>query len=230
MYMCANPEPIPSGSDWDMDITMLGTESPELKFDLTFNSTGQLQDSFTQPVPTLESEIANSSGISFEEWYEVIGRTFYVLYWLYLADLGQVTTLITDPSWNLTHPSLHNDTYNVFADEALYQNYLEFYSSPPDSSVPYLSPTNRISGDTVNSSFSPLQPIDTMFLQSYSCQQRQLKSGVSLVLALIVADYPFIVGGFSLVIWVATFWQKRPNNGSYTLCLTGAECSQKGSC
>ena len=64
---------------------MLGAESPELNFDLTFNSTGQFQDDFTT-VPVLESQIANSSGISFAEWYEVIGRTVYVLYWLYLAD------------------------------------------------------------------------------------------------------------------------------------------------
>lgn len=102
-------------------------------------------------------------------------------------------------------------TYNVFVNETLYHNYVEYFSN-----------VSRLPKGFATSSFTPLQPIDTMVLQSYSCLQRQLKGGVSLLLALITADYPFIVGGLSLVLWVsAVFWQKRKKDAN---CCQG--CSQ----
>jgi hypothetical protein len=113
-----------------------------------------------------------------------------------------------------TGPSAtYGDTYNIFMNETLYSNYLEYFSSSSNYSDYFLNLNAQL-----KSSFTPLQPVETTFLQSYSCQQRQLKSGVSLLLALITADYPFIVGGFTLVIWLAaTFWHQRQKDGtSYT--------------
>jgi hypothetical protein len=215
MNMCVlQPEYIASGNSWDMFIKLQADEGTGSQFQMLFNSTGQLQNDVTELVPLLVPEMVKIEGINFEAWCEYIGRTFYVLYWLYLADLGQITSIVADSS-NVTiptHPSLYSDINNVFVNESLYRNYLDYY----ESSTPLSMPVFTTQEAELISSFNPLQPIDTMFLQSYSCQQRQLKSGASLLLALIVADYPFVVGGFSLVIWVAaTFLQKRKRTGFF---------------
>jgi len=68
-------------------------------------------------------------------------------------------------------------------------------------------------------------PKDTVFLQSYSRQQPHLKSGVSLLLAPIIAEYPFIVEGLSLAIRLE-FWQKRKKNGASTPYLDDTEIYQ----
>lgn len=218
MNMCVSYTPlIASGSSWEMLIKLQAYEGTGSEFVMSFNSTGQLQSDVTELVSLLVPEMVKILRIHFEAWCEVIGRTFYVLYWLYLADLGQITSIVWDDAdpWNLTiptHPSLYGDTNNIFVNKTLYRNYLDYY----ESSTPLGQAFTAQEAAGLISSFIPLQPIDTMFLQTYSCQQRQLKSGTSLILALVVADYPFIVGGFSLVIWVAaTFWQKRQKDGFY---------------
>jgi len=71
---------------------------------------------------------------------------------------------------------------------------------------------------SLNSSFTALQPVDTTFLQSYFCQQRNLKSGITLLIAVVAADYAFIVGAYSLVIWGAGLFQKKQNDGNSPIC------------
>ena len=132
-------------------------------------------------------------------WLEAIGRTFYVLYWLYLADLGQTSVIYSDTFLlDLTNP-LHSDTtYNLFVNETLFQNY-----------AAYLDSRNGWTDQLSNVTFKPLQPVDTMFLQSYSCQQRQLKSTFNFLTSVITADYVLIVGPYYLIMLVAGAIQKR---------------------
>ena len=183
-----------------------GTSGDLPAYSFSLNSTGQLNSSVPELQVSLQPGINSLSSpgtnATFQQWIEFVGRTIYVLYWLYLADLGQTAEMC-----NLTATHDIVNPANIFVNETLYRNYLVYYSNP--STIRFV-PFTAEQEARLNSSFRPFQPDDTTFLQTYSCQQRQSKSGLSLFLALIIADYPFIVGGFSLVIWLAaTFWQKR---------------------
>lgn len=93
MSICNLPEgPLSPGTPWGMMIELQAAEGPALGvYTLLFNSSGQLQDNNTTLIAVLGPAIISWFKISFEEWCELIGRTFYVLYWLYLADLGQTS-------------------------------------------------------------------------------------------------------------------------------------------
>ena len=172
-----------------------------------YNSTGQLEENVSQELSDMLAPEIGTSGLSFNEWWEALGRTFYIRYWLHLADLGQ--TSAKDPSSNLTDPYVYPSTTNPFVNETLYQNFLAFYENldPPSEYLGNLLPFPD---------FTPLQPVDTMFQLSYSCEQLRLKSGVSLLISIIAADYAFIVGGYSLLMCLAGNLQKRKEEGTQT--------------
>jgi len=128
----------------------------------------------------------------------------YVRYWLQLADLGQISA--TDPNVNTSDPDPngpYSPIHNVFVNESLYDNFVDYLNSIV------------INLQWNTSTFTPLQPRNITFLQSYACQQRQLKSRVNLLISVLVADYAFIVGGYSLVVWIAGALQKRQKYGKY---------------
>jgi len=52
-----------------------------------------VQNDVTELGAVLEPGIKTGLNITFGEWCEFMGRTFYVLYWLRLADLGQVSAI-----------------------------------------------------------------------------------------------------------------------------------------
>ena len=64
----------------------------------------------------------------------------------------------------------------------------------------------------INSNF-PLAPNQTVLVQSYSCQVRELKQPASLLITLIAADYVLIFGGYKLVTWTAGYLEKRRKDG-----------------
>ncbi len=150
------------------------------------------------------------SGLTAPEFWELIGRFFSILYWLYLADLGQVSAINNDYAdvFQSYAPAsiVYSATNNIFVNQSLYQNYLKYMQI---GQFPF-----NWAGENPFAHFSetleqPLQPTPTMFLQSYSCQQLQLKSPISLFIFVIISDYPFLVGGYSLFIWVASQLEKR---------------------
>ena len=69
--------------------------------------------------------------------------------------------------------------------------------------------------DTNNS----LKPNPTSFLRSYSCVQRQWKGWVTVIILVIVADYTFIMGGYTLVLLVAGWLQKHKDGNSGKISL-----------
>jgi len=79
---------------------------------------------------------------------------------------------------------------------------IDFLSYKGEYSFPPFDETNGF----------PLEPGEAVFVISYSCTLRQLKSPVSLIVTVIAADYALIVGGYSLVTWLAMFLEKRREN------------------
>jgi len=122
---------------WFIEVEIVGLDGALDTAYLYFNSTGQLQKNISSGTAILELTLV-AWYRTLEEWTELIGRTFYVIYWLYLADLGQLAT----PSYG--------DVYSVFVNETLYRNYFEYFTNPftPGAVSRLTSP--------LNSSFTPL--------------------------------------------------------------------------
>ena len=152
------------------------------------------------------------AGFSEAAVWEYVGRNFCILYCLFLADFGR--TAVSNPLFGtVTQPAVSNTIANIFVDQVLYENYLEYLRNLESDSF-YIQLTNASSPVIPSTTFTPLQPVNTTFRQTYSCQQRQLKSGANFLISVIAADYAFIVGGYSLIIWIAGAIQKRRKDGS----------------
>jgi len=180
-----------------------GSNSTDPRFEtlVQFTTIGEI-NSTTDEIALNQtfSAILDNGKFNFEQVWELIGRTFYLLYWLYLADLGQTSEI------DVFSSKLLPSSNNLFVNEALYQNYLEYYRKP--GGILDILGYSPLLWD-FNQTFIPLQPIDTTFIQSYSCVQRQLKSGLSFLISIIAADYAFIIGGYTLVLWIASKIQRR---------------------
>ena len=186
---------------------------------LRFLATGEMDDSpppnsdgmwnITDASRILAPAMAYS-GRNGPEFWEMIGRTFSILYWLYLADLGQVSAinnLYADVSQSSVPTPINPPaTSNIFVNQSLYQNYLNYLQS---GQFPF-----NWTGENPFANFSetldqPLEPIDTTFLQSYTCQRLQLKTAISLLISIITSDYPFLVLEYTLVLLLASKLEKR---------------------
>jgi hypothetical protein len=197
-------------SQWGFFIHLVGVGN-STSYEADIFRTGQGLSTQSNALLELEDFLADVFVINLtpQELVELTLRLFYVLNWLYLADLGQITNYYE-------YSYIYGDMGNVFVNESLYLDYLGYFHTYPDAIWPY-----NASVEELKSSFSPLQPVDTMIVQNYACQQRQLKGGVSLLTSVIIADYPFIVGGFTLVIWMASAFQKRQKEGNASVLTVG---------
>jgi hypothetical protein len=84
------------------------------------------------------------------------------------------------------------DTYSAVLEEDILPDI--GYSLPSFSSV---NETNR------------LHPVGAIFLQSYSCLQRQRKEFLSILVSVMATDISFILFAYGTVTWLAEMWEKR---------------------
>jgi hypothetical protein len=128
-------------------------------------------------------------------------------YWLFLYDFGQTSPTYYDSAdgdTKLTSPIFYSSANNIFVNSTLFSIYSSFLIDIL-SAVPGSPPLEFLPLDSNNS----LQPTATVFLTSYSCLQRQLQPWLTATISVIVADYVFIAGGYSLVVTIASWWSKR---------------------
>lgn len=89
---------------------------------IALNSTAQIQlnDTKFQDGILNFSELALFGLNTNQNWWENVGRLFFILYWLHLSDLGQISqsSIIND-----TPPSASS---NIFVNESLYDNYITY--------------------------------------------------------------------------------------------------------
>ena len=157
-------------------------------------------------------------GIRVDFW-KTFNWMFVSSYWSLLADLGQ-TTSTTYPSFpatfqgyfevHLSSPIHHPETNNIWVNDTLYGIYSEYllgtiipllgFPAPIASFAP-LNETNRI------------HPTPTTFLRTYTCKVRELKAPLPAIVSIVVSDYAFIKGGYSLFIFLAAWYEKRKHRG-----------------
>ena len=148
-----------------------------------------------------------------------LGFIFPLFYWPYLADFGQTSTIVYPNFTSIQDmadtPFAVNKqlppTYNIFVNETLYEDMTAFLLNWTGLDNTFPLP----SFDEKNG--FPLEPSETFLVVSYSCTQRQLKSPVSLIVTVIAADYALIVGGYSIVKWIAMFLETRRKKGDLIL-------------
>ena len=138
----------------------------------------------------------------------MVNWVYVSYYWTILADLGQITptTYPRDDMNNLiwTQPTVYPPTNNIFINPESFEIYYSYLKNTifPILNIPPLDlsppPDSMIT-----------QPPDVTFVKSYSCIERRLKAPISLIISVIVADYTFVVGLYTLVILIAGIIQKR---------------------
>ncbi len=137
------------------------------------------------------------------------------MYWTLLADLGQIypttyaagnSVAILDNTVALSTATGQSSANNIFVNNTLFTMYSEYLRETvlplldiPLPSAPFapLNEDNR------------LHEVEMTFFQSYSCTIRQLKSPLGVLVSVVVADYAFIKGAYSIFMFCAAWLQKR---------------------
>jgi len=133
-------------------------------------------------------------------------------YWTTLADLGQIgTTTHARPPMNYPYPAdfsspiEHPATHNIFVNHTLFSLHYDYMLSVV---LPFL-------GFLGSPSFAPiddenfLSPTEATFIQTYACNVRVMKTPVMAIVSIVVADYAFIKGAYSLFIFAAAWYEKQ---------------------
>jgi hypothetical protein len=136
------------------------------------------------------------------------------LYWLLLYDFGQIApTLYSNYTVTgfpvFTNPLAYSSKNNIFMNDTLFEIYSSYLRN---TIVPVV---NKLGNGLSVPEFLPLdnnntlRPLDQSLFRSYPCLQRRLKGWPALIITILAADYPLVIGGYTLVIWVVIWWQKR---------------------
>ena len=150
-----------------------------------------------------------------------IAGLFEILYWLYLADFGQISPTVyplfgygdliqPEPS-NFAKVEQLPPTYNVFVNSSRYEM-LSTWTTDFIQIVGGSPPTNTTNAPLFNE--TNLQPNETIFVVSYPCQQRIIKSPLSFIVTIVAADYALVMGGYKIVVWIALRFEKRRRTGT----------------
>jgi hypothetical protein len=181
--------------------------------------------------PTISMLRATTGDANFDFW-RLLNWLYVSNYWLILYSMGQVAPT-TYPISNLdyfpdftSHATFHGSTNNIFVNGTLfdiYSNYLRNTLFPIAIKVA-LNPIDLPDFIPVDEN-NRLHGIDDVtFVQSYSCVQRQLKTGLNFVVSVFVAGYAIINGSYGLVIWIVSRIKRRELEGA---SLTGGELTDR---
>jgi hypothetical protein len=218
-YRLANVNSIPNtpaGDSWNIYLgySPVGAFIENL-IPITFLPTGEIDQSasaqslvaanalLASSVNALRTEIGDPE---FDIW-KLLNWIIVSYYWIFLYDFGQTSPTyynFTSDAINLAEPVFYSSTNNIFVNSTLFSIYSS-YLTDLLSIVPGLARPEFLPLDSKNS----LQLTATTFLRSYSCTQRQFQPFINAAVSVLVADYVFIAGGYSLVVTVARWWQKR---------------------
>ena len=160
------------------------------------------------PSITIANSLAVNAGVMDFDFYRFINWIFVVHYWALLLEFGQVAP--TTFNYNSTLNQLifnentpYSSANNIFVNTTLFQIYSDYLR---DTILPLL-------GSSFQSlpAFMPLTPENQMNASVvtlnvlYSCTDLALKSGIELVISLLVADWAF-VNAFLAIALIAGKW------------------------
>jgi len=216
----------PAEDNWVVNVVYeYQNETMPHKIDINFAPDGTIDYSKTkksdleivntvmQPMITNVEIAAMRQGIVVDFW-RIVNWLFVSSYWALLADLGQ-TTATTYPSlpsfqgyylMDFSSPIHHPETNNIWVNDTLYGIHSELLlgtimpllgSPVPLATFAPLNETNRI------------HPTTTTFWRTYTCTIRKLKAPLPAIVSIIISDYAFVKGGYSLFIFLASWYEKR---------------------
>src|SRR5271168_3716433 len=105
-------------------LRVIGGQDSHNETFVTFNSTSQIQHNFTILPALVSDDFVPSSvdlGLSLNSTnkiWEFIGRYFYMLLWLHVADLGQIAPTPTNDTMTYDFSA----SENIFVNDTLYIN------------------------------------------------------------------------------------------------------------
>jgi hypothetical protein len=185
----------------------------EIDFTRTKSSDYLLANNILQPTIAL---LQASGGANFDIW-KFLNWLFISFYWTTLADLGQVaptTYSLTNfvPGWSpvgiadTSQPQTSFPaTNNIFVNETLFNIYQSYFR---DTLLP-LDPGFLVPSFNSPNGGNQLQPVETEFVRSYSCLERQWKGVLAAIISVIVADYALFFALYHFYILFAGWLQKR---------------------
>jgi len=221
----------PADGSWTLYLGYTSSGSTaETVLSITFLPTGEISGSTsTQDLaaannllaPTIDAvrSITGDSLFNIDQFFQLLNWVIISYYWILLSDFGQTAPTYynyTTSGIDFSSPIFYPSTNNIFVNDSLFNIYSSYLTN---TIIPVLKqiydvnpPTDFLPVDSSNA----LQPSSTTFLRSYSCLQRQIKGALSATVSVIVADYAFIQGAYSFLLFCVGWWQrsKRPN-GKY---------------
>jgi hypothetical protein len=159
--------------------------------------------------------VSLTTGINLDIW-RILNFIWVSSYWTILLDLGQITPITYSPQPN---QAFYNDDFlnsksylpvnNIFYNDTLFTIYSQYLiktfisllniTSPASTAVPEFAPLTDI---------NRANTMETTFRRSYICSVRRWKAPLTALVSILVAQYALIRGGYSLVMFVATWFQK----------------------
>jgi hypothetical protein len=187
---------------------------PTGEIDLVGTSPGDLLavDEILLPAIRALQDVSVVTGLDLDIW-KIINWFVVSSYWTILADLGQISpttyTPLSSPLYNrddLSTAIRHPSTNNIFVNETLFNIYSDYLIN---SILPLLNITAPRAGFAPLDDQNRLISQDTTFKRSYSCTVRKWKSPLPAIVSILVAEYAFLRGAYSLFIFLAAWYQKR---------------------
>lgn len=156
---------------------------------------------------------------NFDIW-RLFNWFFVSWYWVFLADFGQTApSIYTQGGLNLSFPIVFPATNNIFINKTLFEIYYSYLQTTILPILQYFQPDLVIPSLLPVSDGNQLLPVNTCFLRSYSCLQRQIKGWASATISVLVANYTLIIGPYSFIAFIAGWLQKRKDEGIISTCI-----------
>jgi hypothetical protein len=204
----------PANDHWELTFatTPVDTITPNFTY-ITFLPDGSIDTSRTSQsainhtnsvlAPAL-SALEKTTSTTFDFW-KLTNWVFVSFYWTVLADLGQIAPTINDQLTGVPRSFPANN--NIFINDTLFHIYTLYLQNTVlpilNASASVFQPFNNLTPE------NSLKAVDSTFIRSYNCIERHLKSAISVIISLIVADYALIGVPYAMAIYLAVAIEKR---------------------
>ena len=167
--------------------------------DLTRTSTTDLNniESLFQLAVT---KLASQTTQTYDFW-TLINWIYVSYYWTVLFDLGQVAPTINNAPFLPTN--------NIFVNQSLFDIYSAYLRGTVYPILNAISSLNPIPEFQSLANGNYLKAETRHFIRGYDCLERRIKAPMSLIIAVIVADYALIMSAYKVAILLGRFIQTR---------------------
>ena len=198
----------------NISLTFLASTG-EIDFTRTSVSELRLANTLFSTVNSSLAERAHAQGIKNFDFWKLTNWLIVSFYWTLLADLGQISPTTyaprnvnstTDFSVNFSTATRQSSSNNIFVNNTLFTTYAQYLQGTvlPLLGIPIPS-----------AQFAPLDDVNRLhememtIFQNYPCTIRRLKSPLAMLVSVVVTDYAFIKGAYTIFMLGAAWLQKR---------------------